>query len=109
MKVLALAIASDDPEAHLRILRMFHEAFLEIQTRSDQALVRGDHKALREAAHAGNGAAGNIGAGQLSSALKQLELSAADEDVRMIGEHRKHALSLGQDVLRAIEDLEASE
>jgi len=107
MKVLALAIASDDPEAHLRLLGMFRDAYVENQVRIDQAVDRGDHASLREAAHAATGAAANVGAAPLSLALKELELSAAGEDRKMINEHHVRAQNLGRDVLRVIEAMEA--
>ncbi len=77
MAVLAQAIASDEPEALLRMLVMFREAFLDLEAQIDQSVTARDQKALRESAHAAAGAAANVGAQPLSVVLRELELSAA--------------------------------
>jgi len=105
MKVLASAIASEDPAAHLRMLLMFQEAYLKIQIDIDNAMTVGDHTVLREAAHAGAGAAANIGAVPLSLTLKELELSAANEDDKVIPEIHNRVREKAKNVLVAIDAL----
>ena len=81
--ILANAISSNDPDQHQQMLLIFRVAWLEILSGIDDALSRVDYDALREQAHAGVGAAANVGAVQLSSVLKNLELSTAHADIKI--------------------------
>ena len=107
MAVLAQAIASDEPEALLRMLVMFREAFLDLEAQIDQSVTARDQKALRESAHAAAGAAANVGAQPLSSVLRELELSAAGGDDKIISDIHIRVHDQAKIVLAAIEALES--
>jgi len=106
LKVLAQAIASDDPAAHLRMLVMFREALVELLPKIDQAVADSDYGSLRDNAHAAAGAAANIGAATLSSILKDLELSAPGENDKLLGEINARMHEEAEIVLSAIATME---
>jgi two-component system, sensor histidine kinase and response regulator len=102
MKVLAQATASDDAADHLAMLVIFQEAWLDILSNIDRAFADSDDAAMREQAHAGAGAAANIGAMQLSVSLKNVEVVSPETDRRELLELLNNIHVQSRHVLKTI-------
>jgi signal transduction histidine kinase/CheY-like chemotaxis protein/HPt (histidine-containing phosphotransfer) domain-containing protein len=107
LKTLAQAAASDDAKDHLEMLAIFREAWLDILSNIDRAFADSDDAAMREQAHAGAGAAANIGATQLSVALKGVEVVSPETDRRELTDLLNNVHVQSRHVLEMIDVLES--